>query len=70
MSTMTKDEVLSLERRAHAAGVSIAAICRHADVCVTNWRRWKTLGAKPREFIWNRVTRAADELIAKRTEAA
>lgn len=70
MPAMTKEELLALEARAKAADVSIAQICRRADINPGNWAKWKKHGTKPRRVIWERAQRAANELIAERDRSA
>lgn len=60
-------EVIEIERRAHAAGVPIAAILRRADVAASQWVRWKNRQQTPLRTTMARVVRAADDEIAAKS---
>jgi hypothetical protein len=53
-------------------GISVARLCRRADLAESTWHRWTKNGLLPRPKTWRRVTEAVDALVeeAKTQEAA
>lgn len=48
MRDMDQKEVISqLERRARAAGLTVAALCRRADIAPITFRRWRAGTSDP-----------------------
>lgn len=47
--------IRDVETRLRAAGVSVAQVCRRADLDRTAWQRWKTGGVPPRKRNWAAV---------------
>lgn len=60
--------VLEAECRAKAAGLSIAEVCRRADVYQSTWTRWKRGVNDPNFGTWNKVMRVIEQ--AERARAA
>ena len=54
--------VVALEAALSAAGVSVARLCRRADISQSTWHRWKVANMTPRGGTWNRLMAALAEL--------
>lgn len=63
-----KRQLLAVERRAEAIEeqtgkkVSIAAVCRRAEINQTSWTLWKYGKTTPRPGSWEKVERAITEI--------
>lgn len=66
----TVDEIIALERAAHAAGFRVADILRAAKLDRSTWTRWRNGVTSPRLDNWKAVHQAVKDLIASRHEAA
>lgn len=57
-----------LERRLTAARISVARVCRRADIHAVTVVRWKA-GTPPREETWAKFAAAAEALLAEAAKA-
>lgn len=61
----TAQDIATVERRAAAAGISMAAVLRRAELAPTTWVRWKNRDMKPQGKNWRRVLVAIAALEAE-----
>jgi hypothetical protein len=58
-----------LEQRWLRKGISTAEVCRKAEIAPTSFVRWKGMGDRPpqspRPETWERVVKAAEELLGE-----
>jgi hypothetical protein len=57
-----RSDILVLEARLSREGVSVARLCRRAEIAQSTWHRWKTGESVPRPKIWEHVQAVAAEL--------
>lgn len=63
--TDTPSIILEIEGRLRAAGVSVARICRQAELDRSAWHRWKAGDAPPSERKWNAVRAVLSPVIGE-----
>lgn len=67
---VTHADIRRLERRLQKAGISIAAVCRRADLNQTSWVKWKNGTSSAKIETWRRAERAAEALIDEKSGRA
>ena len=63
----------TVEAALSEAGISIASMCRRAEIAQSSWHRWKLNGVTPRESSRARVSAALESLgvtVNRRADAA
>jgi hypothetical protein len=66
-----RPDIAGLEERLSREGVSVARLCRRADIAQSTWHRWKKGESIPRPKVWDHVQMVASGLMRpKSTEAA
>lgn len=58
------ERLKDLETRLYAAGLTVAAVCREAQVTPVSWWQWKTGRAKPNPRKLQSAEQAAERLLA------
>ena len=49
-------------------GISVAELCRQANVAETTWGRWKANKVSPNFKTWNAISEAYSRLIAQKKQ--
>jgi hypothetical protein len=64
-----RDQIIAIEGRLRERGVSVARLCRSAEIAQTTWVRWKT-GTPARNSNWARIEEAVATLCPDQDQAA
>ncbi|HEY6564209.1 MAG TPA: hypothetical protein VIY86_06910 [Pirellulaceae bacterium] len=56
-------EIAEIEGRLYAAGVTVKAMLRQAQIAESQWQRWKTSKRIPRRDDWDRIETAVMEVM-------
>ena len=63
-------DMVGVKQRLAQHGISVARLCRRADLAESTWHRWTVMGGVPRESSWNRVLEALEALVAEHASKA
>ena len=55
----------SVRAELSARGISVARLCRRADIAESTWHRWTLGGVEPRSAKWQTLVKAMRELSAE-----
>jgi hypothetical protein len=57
--------LLETKRRVRAAGSSVGALCRRAEIDRSSWHLWEHNGVTPRPSNWEKIERALRQIEAE-----
>lgn len=61
------EQIPEMERALTERGLSVAELCRRAEIAETTWGRWKRGDFHPSFKAWANVAKAYSELVGKAT---
>lgn len=69
MNMITPDHMPMMEAALASKGISVAELCRQANIAETTWGRWKAKKVSPNYKTWGAVSAAYSRLVGPQKQA-